>query len=335
MKPSEVYKQRILSEHLEASTLQSQVLQLLDEYYENFEHNKTSSLKAGIYLWGTVGSGKTMLLDIFYKELPSSQKKRMHFHEFINQIHSELKTITGKQDPLTILTKKFAKVTKFLFLDELIIGDIGNALILKNLFMALIEQGVFIITSSNTQPHDLYHDGINRELFLPAIAFIEENFQVAKLDSIVDYRSLNTTNNNNYFYPITEKTELMMLQQFAATPNGRASITICNREVSVIKEAHDYIWFEFEEIIMPPRSYQDYLYLANNFKHIFISNVREISASETNLIYNFCHLVDICYDKQIHLVLAATCDLESIFKCHLDSKTIMRTKSRLIAMQSL
>lgn len=330
MKPSEIYKQRILHENLEASTVQSQVLKILDAYYEN---TAKSSLKSGIYLWGSVGSGKTMLLDIFYDELPNLQKKRMHFHEFINKIHSELKTISGKQDPLAIITKKFAKTTKFLFLDELIIGDIGNALILKNLFMALIEQGVFIMTSSNTSPHELYQDGINRDLFLPAIAFIEENFEITTLKSDIDYRRRNTTANNNYFYPITKETDLIMRQMFAAENNDITSITICNREIAVIKLSLDSIWFEFEEIIMPPRSYQDYLYLANNFKHIFISNVREISTEEINLIYNFCHLVDICYDKQVPLVLSATCDLSGIFKQHEKSKTIMRTKSRLVAMQ--
>jgi cell division protein ZapE len=338
MKPSIIYQQHTNNKMFTASPAQLDVIQLLDAYYDHFQHTKNSNLRAGIYLWGTVGSGKTMLLDIFYNELPNNNKQRMHFHEFINQIHSELKTITGKKDPLTVITKKFAKTTKFLFLDEFIVSDISNAVILKNLLLALIKHGVFIMTSSNTKPHNLYHDGINRELFLPAIAFIETNFTIAKLDSDTDYRNLNAMNNNNYFHPITQQTELIMLQQFECLHQTtddivKPYITVCNRNIAVIKATRTSAWFEFENIIMPPRSYPDYLYLASNFKHIFISNVRPIHANEINLIYNFCHLIDICYDKGIRLILSATCTLADIFKYHQESKTILRTKSRLIAMQ--
>ncbi len=342
MKPSLVYQQRVDDKIIESSSTQLELLQLIDKYYNHFQNKKNKALHSGIYsgiyLWGAVGSGKTMLLDILYNELPNNQKQRLHFHEFISQIHSEIKTTTGKKDQLTVITKKFPKTTRFLFLDEFIVSDISNAVILKNLLRALIKHGVFIMISSNTEPHNLYHDGINREIFLPAIAFIESNFAIETLYSSKDYRKLNSINNNNYFYPLTRQTELMMLQKFEdLNPNTEkivaSHLTVYARNIPIIKSTNNSVWFNFEHIIMPPRSYHDYLYLAGNFKHIFISNVRPIHSNEINLIYNFCHLVDICYDKKIHLVLSSSCALSEIFKDHTESKTILRTKSRLIAMQ--
>lgn len=335
MKPSYIYKQRISCELLESSTVQQEVLQILDDYYHHCLGAHDSSLLSGIYLWGSVGSGKTMLLDILYNELPE-QKKRMHFHEFINRIHDEMKNVSGQEDPLKVITKKFAKHTKFLFLDELIIDDISNAIILKNLFTSLIEQKVFIIISSNIEPVDLYRHGINRELFLPAIDFIEKNFSIASLNSDIDYRILSTKKNDNYFHP---ESKSKMESKFAflnpnCTEDGK-TFTIVDREIPVLKLATNSIWFEFEEIISPPRYYKDYLYLAMNFQHIFISGVRPLRLNESNLIHNFCHLIDICYDKKIFLALSASCTIDDIFKDQPESKSMLRTKSRLKAMQNM
>ncbi|HVE44721.1 MAG TPA: cell division protein ZapE [Gammaproteobacteria bacterium] len=292
----------------------------------------------GLYLCGSVGIGKTFLMDCLYHCLPVTEKKRMHFHQFMRYIHRELKAYQGKKNPITLIAKKMAKHCKLLCLDEFFVTDVGDAIILANLLKALFAEGVCLVTTSNILPDDLYRNGLQRDLFLPAIALIKEHTRVMHLTANVDYRLRHLKSSGVFFTPDDAYAENEMQKCFVflagdAVVNHDA-LMIEARRVNIKKSAGKNIWLHFRDICAVPRSQQDYLWIAENYDTVFISHIPLIAASENNTILLFIRLIDVLYDARIRLIASAAVPVRDIYTEGRMIAEYARTCSRLIEMQS-
>lgn len=292
----------------------------------------------GIYLWGSVGIGKTFLMDCFYHCIPFQEKQRMHFHQFMQFIHHELKVHQGKKNPLHIIAKNIAKKTKLLCFDEFFVSDIADAIILANLFSALFSQGICLIATSNTKPDELYRNGLQRALFLPAIALLKNYTHVIHIPTTIDYRLRHLQKAGVFYTPNDELAYEKMNENFNLfTENTLVSteaIEIQGRKINVKKRSDEVIWFDFDMICHVPRSQHDYLAIAKQYKTIFISNIPSIPSHANNSISLFIKLVDILYDAKIRLIFSAEKPIHEIYQQGKMLSDYIRTCSRLTEMQT-
>lgn len=343
MLPSSMYKQHIKKSNWEANPAQLAVVHILDKYsskinstwyYRILPHKK---FKQGVYLHGNVGCGKTSLLEIFYRSLKTTAKSRMHFHIFMEYIQDRMNQCKGIKEPIRYIVKHFSRENRVLFLDEFIIQDITNAMLIRKILSYAAEYNIFIITTSNDTPTSLYKNGINTELFQPAIDLITNSYEIIELDSDLDYRTENSCSNKNYYHPVTKKTNELLLQQFQNISgkhiNTENNIIIKKRPIHTIKNSNNCIWLNFNDLVKTPRSHSDYQILSERFQTIIISNLRPIKKSEKNIIYNFCYFIDICYDRKVRVIISASCNIKNIFQT--SASPIARTLSRLYEMQQI
>lgn len=285
----------------------------------------------GLYLWGGVGIGKTFLMDCFYQCLPFSEKMRMHFHAFMQLIHDELKKHVGEKDPLKIIARNLAKKTMVLCFDELTVTDITDAMLVGRLLNLLINQGVCLVSTSNVAPDELYKNGLQRKLFLPAIEIIKQTTLVVPILSKIDYRKQFLKNKNQ----LSEKNKVLE-HQFNQLVNADAvnsdPIIIFGRSISVKKKSEAIIWFDFDVICGPHRSQKDYLAIAKKYKTILISDIPVIHPHEKNKICLLIRLVDVLYDAGIHLIYSSEESLDKIYTQGEMSFEYERTYSRLLEM---
>jgi cell division protein ZapE len=295
-------------------------------------------LVKGAYLWGGVGIGKTLLLDCLFHCLPLQNKLRMHFHQFMQSIHHELKTHQGKKDPLQFIAKDLAKKNILLCFDEFVVTDIVDAMLLGRLFKLLFSHGVCLVTTSNSPPDDLYKNGLQRKSFLPAIALLKQHTHVIHLPSSIDYRINYLRKEGVYYTPNDNMAEIHMEKCFSILTNHAQanchSLEIDGRHIQVLKQAGDTIWFDFAKICHVPRSQHDYLILAAKYKNILISNVPSIPFQANNTINLFIRMIDIFYDAHTRLVLSAAVPIDEIYRQGNFLSDFQRTRSRLMEMQS-
>lgn|SRR3990167_1353430 len=298
---------------------------------------KKRQLIKGLYLWGSVGIGKTFLIDCFYHCLPI-KKMRMHFHQFMQQLHQDLKIIQGQKNPLQVIAAQISKKASVICFDELFVSNIADAMLLGELFNCLFLNGVTLVTSSNISPDFLYSEGLQRENFLPAIELIKKNTEVVFLHSKVDYRKQHIHEAGVFYSPLNAIAALEMENCFTHFSNAAlphfSPITICDRPISIVKEAGSVIWFHFDVICQKPRSQDDYLSIAKQYHTILIQDVRAISSEENDLVLLFMYLVDILYDAHCRLVISSAVPIEKIYVAGKSVATFSRTVSRLIEMQS-
>jgi cell division protein ZapE len=354
MLPSEHYHELIQRGYIERDEQQLKVLPRLDALTllltkkESLRERCFRKFQAffgrakppkGLYVWGGVGTGKSFLIDNFFNGLAFSQKLRMHFHNFMESVHYELTEYQGTADPLTQVAKDFAKRTRILCLDELMVNDIADAMILAELFKKLLSHGVCLVFTSNIEASRLYEKGLQRQRFLPAIALIEEHTEMIKLDSGFDYRKRNQGHAQHYLRPLNEKTDQKMREYFLQYSKGQAisagHIEIHERHIEFIARAEDIIWFNFSKICTIPRSQKDYLAIASVFNTVMISDVMAIKAHETAIAQDFIHLIDILYENRIRLIISAEVSIDQLYPHGRLLFPFMRTMSRLMEMQSL
>ena len=286
----------------------------------------------GLYLWGNVGVGKTYMMDLFYNCLSTSRKKRMHFHEFMEGIHDELRQLQGYSNPLTNIAKQLSKEVDILCFDEFAVLDIVDAMMLANLLNALFEAGLVLVTTSNTPVDELYRRGFQRERFLPAIELLKQHTTVVEITTEQDYRViLNQDKSRNYYFPVNEETIEQFKTHFMQA-SGEAivwgkSLTVETRSIETVAYSQQTVWFEFDKIIPIPRCQRDYLALAVRFGTLFISHVPCLT--QKNLICNMIKLIDVLYDGSINLVIQSTVSLDQL--C--DDPGFKRARSRLQEMQ--
>lgn len=292
----------------------------------------------GLYLWGSVGRGKTFLMDLFYESLPEDTGTRVHFHRFMQGIHAELRSLSGKQDPLVGVAERVAKSTRVLCLDEFFVLDIGDAMILGNLLKALFARGVMLVTTSNTEPANLYKDGLQRDRFLPAIDLLQKHCEIAELVSPTDWRLRALKQAPVYLIPPDAAAERTMLAIFHRVVGGNERedfiLTVNERPLQVRREGDGAIWFDFDGICEGPRGVADYIELARSYHTLLISGVPEFTPQTEDAAKRFVELVDELYDHGVKLVLSAAVPIVELYDGRRHRAMFARTESRLIEMQS-
>lgn len=295
---------------------------------------------SGVYLYGPVGTGKTLLIDAFYEYLPIKKKVRWHFYEFMKMIQSELKKLEGEKNPITILAKQMAKKTYVICFDEFFVTNIVDAMLLGGLLQALFDEKITLVMTSNCYPDDLYPDGLQRERFIPAIELIKKHSTVLSVNNGADYRYEHFESNRAYFSPINHQTKKHFIEQFKQTAQGDikndVELMIDHRPLmtSHIGEKKA-VCVDFGTICRVPHNQRDYLWLAEHYPAVYIENVRAIQRHEHDLICNFIALVDVLYDQGTQLVILSEVPINQLYVAGPHLTEFERTQSRLIEMQTL
>mgnify|MGYP003126763102 CR=1 FL=1 len=292
----------------------------------------------GLYLWGGVGRGKTYLVDTFFDCLPFERKLRVHFHRFMQRVHTELTSLDGQKNPLQIVADRLAEEAVVICFDEFFVTDIGDAMILGGLMEALFARGVTLVATSNIVPQRLYENGLQRQRFMPVIALVEKHTQVFNLDAGVDYRLRTLQQAELYHSPLDEAADVSLRKSFdalAVEPGKHwERIEVNNRYLTVRCLAEDVAWFDFAELCDGPRSQNDYIELARIFHAVLLSGVPEFTPDLNDQARRFVNLVDEFYDRNVKLVMAAQKPLLELYAGGSLEFEFQRTQSRLQEMQS-
>jgi cell division protein ZapE len=292
----------------------------------------------GMYLWGSVGRGKTFLMDLFVASLPHGVARRRHFHRFMAEVHDSLRALGERQSPLDEVAQELAAHCRVLCLDEFLVNDIGDAMILANLLQALFERGVALVTTSNTAPANLYRDGLQRARFLPAIALIERHCHVVEMASSRDWRLRALAQASVYHYPPGAEAHRALERIFANQSSGEVheggSIRINGRDIALCKRADNILWFDFPALCEGPRAVADYIELAKAGPAVIVANVPQFSIYSEDAARRFVQLVDEFYDRRVKLVLSAAAPITELYDGERLRAEFGRTESRLIEMQS-
>jgi len=292
----------------------------------------------GIYLWGGVGRGKTFLMDIFYQCLVIEAKTRTHFHQFMNDIHQALKQADNLENPLQHIARQYSKTTRILCLDEFVINDIADAMIMSGLLEALFKEGVVLVTTSNSPPQKLYHDGLQRARFLPAIDLIRRHCEIVNLDGEKDYRLEGLQQTNLYMVPHSQAVlgEIKTYLSDHVTPYQSHTTRLCinDRYLDFQHCAEDTVWFSFEELCKSTRSQNDYLELARLFNTLILTDIEVMSSQTDDIARRFVLLIDVLYDHHVVLICSASVNPQHLYQGKRLAFEFERTASRLIEMQS-
>ncbi|MEO8002961.1 MAG: cell division protein ZapE, partial [Arenimonas sp.] len=350
--PTDLYEQGLARGDWQRDPAQTSALQSLDRIHSALIESRPDSLFEkigaafrdnapiqGMYLWGGVGRGKTFLTDLLFASLPEEDITRWHFHRFMQDIHARLRLLTNTEDTLSVVAKDLAKNTRLLILDEFFVSDIGDAMILGRLLDQLFARGVCLVTTSNIPPQELYRDGLQRSSFLPAIALLEKNCTVLKLESVQDYRLRHLAHAATYVTPIDENSGLCLTEHYRRLSQhhvgNSTALKINDREIIAKAISEGVTWFEFSELCEGPRAVSDYIELARNFHTVLISNVPRFTSHNEDPARRFVHLVDEFYDRHVNLILSAEADPVSLYQGEKLEREFERTSSRLIEMQSM
>ena len=292
----------------------------------------------GIYLWGPVGRGKTFLMDLFFASLPFADKRRQHFHRFMNDVHAQLGELGEQSDPLEVVAEQIASQTRIICFDEFAVSDIADAMLLGNLFAGLFARGVTLVATSNVEPGELYKDGLQRARFLPAIALIEEHTDLVRLGGPLDFRLRALERADVYQYPLATEAEDKLAAFFSeiGPDDGVADteIEVLGRTLAARREAEGIVWFDFESICDGPRSQSDYIEIARCYHTVLVSGVPQFTQQLENQARRFIALVDEFYDRKVKLVLSAAVPPAQLYAGNLLRFEFQRTQSRLEEMQS-
>ena len=293
----------------------------------------------GLYLWGGVGRGKTMLMDWFYESLEFPRRERSHFYRFMRKVHAELRSVTDRTQPLETVARRLARRTRVICMDEFFVADIADAMILAALFESLFRRGVTLVATSNTAPQDLYKDGLQRERFLPAIELMQKHLEVVRLDGGVDYRLRRLEQAPTYFDSTLPGTAAELRHRFAAlagdSAGGPKALSIEDRQIAASATGAGMAWFEFGSLFEGPRSQNDYIELARQYHTIFISNIPPFSESDEDAARRFIAAIDEFYDRGVKLVVSAAAAPDSLYRGERLRLEFQRAASRLVEMQTL
>ena len=254
----------------------------------------------------------------------------------MNNLHNDLHALVGQKDPIKKVVKELAKKYKVLCFDEFFVEDIGDAMLLGKFMTELFASGVCLITTSNIEPKDLYANGLQRKLFLPAIKSIESNCEIYFLNSESDYRMRTLEKTRLSFIPLGDESDLSMKNAFEVLSKSKktyeGSIKILKREINIIKSTEGTIWFDFKDICSSPRSSADFIELAKEFHNILISNIPVIKSDDQ--ARRFISLIDECYDRRVKVIISSETDFPNLYSNNKLLEKYKRTVSRLIEMQS-
>lgn len=294
----------------------------------------------GVYLWGGVGRGKTLLMDLFFGSLQTAAPTavRTHFYHFMRDVHAELGTIKRHSEPLEIVARRLAARAQVICLDEFFVTDIADAMILAGLFAGLFRSGVTLVTTSNIAPRDLYKDGLQRQRFVPAIELIGRHVDVVHLDGGTDFRLRQLERAPTYLESNRADTPAALQQRFAALAGGfaagPATLLIEGRTLHAVNSAPGMVWFEFSELCEGPRSQNDYIELARLYHSIVIGNIPRFGPHDENAARRFIMLIDELYDRGVKIVVSAAAPPDALYQGERLQFEFERAASRLIEMQT-
>ena len=291
----------------------------------------------GVYLYGGVGRGKSFLMDCFFNAVTVQRKVRLHFHEFMREVHRELTNLQGTVNPLDELARQMAKKYRLICFDEFHVADITDAMILHRLLKALFEQRVGFVTTSNFRPDDLYPNGLHRDRVLPAIALLNERLEVVAIGDGTDYRLRTLEQVKFYHTPCGAQADAAMRETFhrlAETQDQDPVLHIEAREIRARRRAGGVVWFDFKVLCGGPRSQNDYLEIATQFHTVLLSDVPAMPLRMASEARRFTWLVDVLYDRRVKLVLSAEVAPELLYTEGLLVHEFVRTVSRLHEMQT-
>jgi cell division protein ZapE len=318
---------------------------LCDEWieYKSRRSNAVSRLLVrppiprGVYLWGGVGRGKSFLMDCFYSAVPLVRKTRVHFHEFMRDVHRQLQEVKGEANPLDAVGLRLARRSRLICFDEFQVSDIADAMILYRLLARLFELRVGFVITSNDEPDRLYPDGLHRDRLLPAIDLLKERLDVIQVDAGVDYRLRAMRDVEIYVTPLGEPAERRLQAAFdriAEVADQAPQLRIEDRTIQARRRAGGIVWFDFQELCGGPRSYNDYLEIASQFHTVILSNVPRLSASQSSEARRLIWLIDILYDRGVKLIVSAEAAPAELYRGGQLQQEFQRAASRLIEMQS-
>ncbi len=302
----------------------------------------------GLYIWGAVGRGKTMLMDLFFGYVPAQRKRRVHFHDFMADVHGRVHAFRqrttdrkGKAaDPIPAVADQLSQEAWVLCFDEFAVNDIADAMILGRLFTALWERGVVVVATSNVDPQDLYKNGLNRALFLPFIAELRARMDVLKLEARTDYRLEKLAGAPVYHQPADAKARAALNDAFkrltAGTEARPATLTVRTRTVHVPLAAAGVARFDFADLCDRPLGASDYLMIARDYHTVLIDGVPAMDHRRRNEAKRFIILIDVLYEHRVKLVISADAPPQKLYHAEDGAEAFEfdRTASRLIEMQS-
>jgi cell division protein ZapE len=341
MNVREYYEHALSQRGFASDPAQQRAVDRLQQAYDewvNFRSQRSSSFKRlinrpelprGIYLWGSVGRGKSFLMDSFYLVAPVV--------EFMRSVHRDLDELKGVADPLDEVARRIAVRYRLICFDEFHVSDIADAMILYNLLKALFDNGVSFVMTSNYRPEDLYPDGLHRDRMLPTIALLKEKMDVVNVDGGIDYRKRALEQVHAYHCPLGPEADQALREAFdkvAETADEEPMVHIESREIHCLRRSGGVIWFDFATLCGGPRSQNDYLEIASRFHIVILSNVPQMSAAMSSEARRFTWLIDVLYDHKVKLVMSAEVGPEELYREGMLAAEFQRTASRIIEMQS-
>ena len=307
-----------------------------------FGRRSRAEMPRGVYLWGSVGGGKSLLMDLFFESAPVARKRRVHFHAFMREIHGRIhaERQAGHQtnDTIAMVADQVAGEARLLCFDEFHVSDIADAMILGRLFDKLFARGVVVVATSNRVPSDLYAGGINRQLFLPFIAMLEERLDVVSVEAREDYRLAFLAAHDVYLVPADDKARKALDEAFAhLIGDGEAmpdTVEVQGRTIAVPCQARQVARFAFADLCARPLGASDYLALAERFHTFILDGIPRMGREQRNEAMRFITLIDVLYDNRVGLICSADASPEELYSGPDGAFEFGRTASRLIEMRS-
>lgn len=317
-------------------------------YGKLFGGQKNKPQPRGLYIWGKVGRGKSMLMDLFYQHVSEKKKLRVHFHAFMHDIHQQIYQLRQKQaiaqsknfDPLQTIAEEIAARYRLLCFDEFVVNDITDAMILGRLFKALFDLDLIIVATSNVPPERLYENGLNRALFLPFIKMLTDKLDSLNLSSPTDYRLEKIAGLPVYYSPLgpeaDAKLDALFLTLTGSVSGSRVELDVLGRKLIIPNAVNQIARISFAELCESPLGNPDYLAIAKNFHTLFIDHIPVLAPHQRNEAKRFIHLIDTLYDQHVKLFASAQSDPTGLYPnaSGIEAVEFDRTISRLIEMQS-
>ncbi|MEQ8862756.1 MAG: cell division protein ZapE [Thalassobaculum sp.] len=304
--------------------------------------SRDAAAPTGLYLFGPVGRGKSMLMDLFYEAAPVSAKRRVHFHEFMQEVHGLIHRFRQQggagDSPILQAAATVAEQVSLLCFDEMEVRDIADAMILARLFTALFERGVVVVTTSNRPPDDLYKGGLHRDRFLPFIELLKERLDVADLGDGTDYRRDRLAGETLFFTPADADARAGLDRLFGELSGGAEpepdSVVVLGRELEVTRAAKGVARFSFEELCGRPLGPGDFLAIARRYRAVLIDDVPVMTDAIRDRARRFMMLIDALYERRVSLVCSAEAEAERLYAGSDWGFEFDRTVSRLMEMRS-
>ncbi len=305
----------------------------------SFFTRRRGEVPKGLYIFGAVGHGKTMLMDLFSSTVAVKQKRRAHFHEFMADVHARLAAARrdAKEDPIVAVAKTVAAEARLLCLDELFVIDIADATILSRLFATLFLAGTIVVVTSNSHPRDLYKDGRNRDLFLPFIDLIEENMELLQLEAARDFRLGQIGSSPLYFSPLgpsaTASMDDLWRRLTFGEPCREEALTVLGHELAVPRASFGAARFAFADLFEKPLGAADYIALARHYHTIFVDGIPAMGSEQRNEARRFITFIDTIYDHRTGFIASAEAEPDALYRLGDGAQHFERTASRLMEMR--